>query len=131
MVYVCHRKFDKIAACGKRLLVRKGERLERIGSFLVKGKEAVCAVSSEDARRHFAKDDDGQGMKRGKLVWRIAYAPRRPNEDDEFRFTPEEIGMLQERYGHFLEGGDVIRFNWAFFDANTIELGMLCSRLEG
>ena len=81
---------------------------------------------------HFAPDDDGQGLRRGQLCWKVAYSFRRPNKDNNFRFTDKEIEMLQEEYPHFLvDGGDPVLFCHEFFQAEVKELEGLFSRLEG
>lgn len=71
----------------------------------------------------FARNDDGKGLKRGKLTYEIAYAPRHPNKDNGFRFTPDEAEILVKKYGRFLRNdSDMIIFNKEFFDAEIEEL---------
>lgn len=131
MRYICHKRYDKTGADEKRHIIRRKTRLESIAGFIAEGSSAVCRITSEDARRHFARDDDGKGLERGRLSWKIAYAPRHPNEDNEFRFTPGEIEMLRKDYGRFLEDDkDVILFNSDFFHAEISELEEILERLE-
>ena len=102
---------------------REGARLDTIDCFIAYKNAAVCTTWSEDAYRHFARNDDGQGMRRGRLTWEIAYAKRRPNEENGYRFTEEQQRILVEKYGRFLRSDcDTIVFNKDFFNAEIEEL---------
>lgn len=130
--YICHRKYSKIAACGDYLTFKQNARFETIGCFIAHDKRAICTVNSEDAHRYFAKNDDGNGIKRGNLTYKIAYAPRHPNKENGFRFTPDEIEMLEKDYDRFLrKDTDTIIFNNAFFNAKIEDLQEIYNRLEG
>ena len=131
MEYICHRRYKKKGFCEKKFLITPKTRLETIGEFIAYGPSAVCTVTSEDAHMYFARNDDGKGLERGKLTWAIAYKDRHPNKDDGYRFTPEEIEMLETEYPHFLMGLEVILFNHEFFNAEVEELRELYNRLEG
>lgn len=131
MKYICHNRYKKTGASGKEYLVRFKDEIETVGNFIAKGAEAVCAITSDDAFRHFARNDDNNGLERGKLTYKIAYAPRRPNIDNDYRFTETEIEMLRTEYGHFLIKDNVaVIFNYDFFNADIEELRELYKRLE-
>ena len=64
-----------------------------------------------------------------KLTYKIAYAPRHPNEDNDFRFTEEEIEMLRKEYGKYLvKDNKAVIFNFDFFNAEIEELKELYER---
>ena len=91
----------------------------------------MCSINSSDAYRYFARDDDGQGMERGRLTYAIAYAPRHPNKDNGFRFTEAERDMLENEYGDWLRNDtSTLIFNYDFFNAEVGELQKLYDRLE-
>ena len=83
--------------------------------------------------RHFARNDDGQGLERGRLTWAIAYSRRvrtGPNGRQQ-RFTEEEIELLERKWAHFLrQDVEVILFNEDFFAAAVPELKELADALH-
>ena len=113
MKYITHNRFKKLAACGETLNIPYGTELETAGNFIVtpEGKP-ICYTTSENAKMHFARNDDGQGLRRGKLTWAIAYSQRvrtGPNGRQQ-RFTEQEIKLLEEKWAHFLrQDVEVIR----------------------
>lgn len=127
MEYITHHRFRGIAACGERLNVPYGTKFTTIGEFIAtpEGK-GICATTSEVAHRYFARNDDGQGLERGKLTHAIAYGTRRT--DTGFRFTGEEAERLETKWKHFLRDDvDTILFNHAFFNAEVPELRELAA----
>lgn len=131
MKYLCHTKYYKVGACNEEILVNLWENVESIGNFIAKGSKAICAVNSYDAFRYFARNDDGNGKQRGTLTYKIAFAPRHPNKNNGYRFTEDEIEMLEKDYSKFLvKDSDVILFNYDFFNADIEELEGLYKRLE-
>ena len=131
MNYICHNRFNKIGASGKEYLIRYKDTVETVGKYIAKGAEAICTITSDDAFRHFARNDDNNGLERGKLTYKIAYAPRRPNMDNDYRFTEAEIEMLRTEYNRFLVDDRVaVIFNYDFFNADIDELKELYERLE-
>lgn len=130
MEYVVHRRFKNRAAYGKIVDIPVGAKFESIGYWIAtKDGKAICAITSENAKRHFARNDDGCGLKRGELTYAIAFGPRR--EGEGFRFSDDEIEMLESRWSHFLNTEvDTILFNDNFFKASMLELWSLASALN-
>ena len=93
----------------------------------------MCFATSENAKKHFARNDDGMGLERGKLTWAIAYSQRvRKGESGRVqRFTDQEIEMLEREWAHFLrQDVEVILFNEDFFAAEVPELAKLADALH-
>ena len=116
MKYITHNRFKKLAACGEAVNIPYGTEMETAGDFIIttEGKP-ICYATSEAAKMHFARNDDGQGLERGKLTWAIAYSQRvrtGPNGRQQ-RFTEE-----------------VILFNEDFFAAAVPELKELADALH-
>lgn len=123
MEYICHRPYNKKGASGKFYNLKPGARFDTIGKFIAYRNAAICTTTSEDAYRYFARNDDGQGMKRGKLTYEIAFSERKPNEEDGYRFTPKEREILSTDYARFIrQDSDMIIFNSDFFNAEISEL---------
>ena len=126
MKYITHNRFKKLAACGEAVNIPYGTEMETAGDFIIttEGKP-ICYATSEAAKMHFARNDYGQGLERGKLTWAIAYSQRvrtGPNGRQQ-RFTEEEIELLERKWAHFLrQDVEVILFNEDFFAAAVPEL---------
>ena len=130
MEYVCHRRYQKRGANGKPYNLKVGSRFDSIGQFIAYKNAAICSIRSEDAYMHFARNDDGRGLERGRLTYEIAYSDRHPNEDNGFRFTDEEARILMRDYSRFIrQDVDTIIFNFEFFNASIEELKEIKERV--
>lgn len=134
MKYVTHHRFKGLALCNEQLNIPYGTELHTEGYSLItpEGK-AVCYWTSENAKLHFARNDDGRGLERGALTYAIAYSQRERHGADgrRQRFTDAEIEMLERDWGHFLRQDlDVVLFNEDFFAAEPEELQKLAAALK-
>lgn len=69
--YIAHRRFKGIGLCGK-VNIPARTKLTRNGDALyLEDGRAVCIATSENAHQYFARNDDGNGMRRGKLTQAI------------------------------------------------------------
>ena len=131
MEYICHKPYRGKCAAGNKHFFKKGSKLECVNGWLIKEREAICHTNSELAHMHFARNDDGQGFRRGELTHLIAYSDRKPNEDNGFRFTPEECDMIENEYGKWVkQEAETLLFNNDFFNAEIGELEELANKLE-
>lgn len=134
MKYITHNRFKQLAACGEPLNIPYGTELETAGNFIVSPEgKPICCTTSENAKMHFARNDDGQGLERGKLTWAIAYSRRvRTGQSGrQQRFTEQEIKLLEDKWAHFLrQDVEVILFNENFFAAAVNELQQLADALH-
>ena len=119
--------------------IQEGERLQERNGFLYQNGLPVCIYRSDVAKHHFARNDDGKGMERGKLTYAIAYSDRvreweEKNGDESVtrsaRMTPEEAAMIRERFPRFVrEGSDALNFSDAFFLADIEDLKAVADSL--
>lgn len=134
MNYITHNRYRGLAACGKRLNLPYGTELETAGDFIItKDGKPICYDTSEEAKRHFARNDDGRGLERGALTWAIAFSERRRKcaNGGVYRFSDEEQELLSEKWPHFLrEDVETIIFNEDFFAAQPEELKALADALH-
>lgn len=130
MKYVTHHRFKELALCGERLNIPYGTELNTEGySIVMPDGRAICYSTSENAKKHFARNDDGRGLERGALTYAIAYSRR--DAGNGFRFSEEEAEILTRDWGHFLRPDvDVILFNEDFFAAEPEELQKLAAALK-
>ena len=67
MEYIIHKDFNTKAICGEVNLPTGTVCNEYNGLICHEGK-ALCVNRSENAYKHFARNDDGNGLKRGELI---------------------------------------------------------------
>lgn len=133
MTYTTFRRYrTDHAVCGHQLNLPYGTQVHTPDGttsdmLLTERGQAICLARSHDGVRHFARDDDGHGLERGKLTYAIAHAPR---GDGPFRFTNDEREMLSRDYAHWLKPLDVILFNDDFYRADIDDLRELARRLN-
>lgn len=130
MKYVTHHRYKEMALCGQQLNIPYGTELETEGCTIVTpdGKP-ICYITSENAQKHFARNDDGKGLERGGLTYAIAYGNR--NAGNGFRFSEEEKEALIKDWSHFLRpDAGTILFNEDFFAAGQEELQRLADALK-
>lgn len=70
MEYIVHKPFKGLAICGD-ITLPVNTILQSKNGYLYKGNYMICTVSCENAKQHFAKNDDGNGLLRGKLSQKI------------------------------------------------------------
>ena len=130
MKYVTHHRFKELALCGERLNIPYGTELDTEGySIVMPDGRAICYSTSENAKKHFSRNDDGRGLGRGALTYAIAYSRR--DAGNGFRFSEAEAEILTRDWGHFLRPDvDVILFNEDFFAAEPEELQKLAAALK-
>lgn len=128
MNYIICRRFKGKAICGN-VNFPYGTEFQTNGNFIVtKDGKLICYTTSHTAHKYFARNDDGNGLERGKLTYAIAYGTRKKSN---FRFTVKEQQMLIRDWGRFLKKDlDVILFNHDFFNADIEELQKLADILK-
>jgi hypothetical protein len=81
MKYIVHTRFKGIAICGDVNLPAM-TICECDGAFIQYNGEDICYLNSENSHNHFAIDEDGMGMQRGKLT--KAIKKTLAERDDEY-----------------------------------------------
>lgn len=135
--YITHRRFKNLALCGEKINLPYGTKLFAAGNFIfTKDKKVICSVTSLNAHKHFAINDDDRGLERGKLTYAIAYSNRKKicytyDKQQIFcRFSEDEQEMLKKEYKYFLKDHDNIVFNHDFYNADLEELQKLADALK-
>ena len=70
MKYIVHTRFKDKAICGNVNLPAL-TICEEYNNIIMYNDKCICYATSECAHKHFARNDDGQGMLRGKLTQQI------------------------------------------------------------
>ena len=67
MQYITHRRFKDKSICGQVNIPVSSTCEENENTIYFDGKP-ICFTTSENAHQYFARNDDGQGIERGKLT---------------------------------------------------------------
>ena len=67
MQYIVHTDFNGKAICGE-VTLSAGTKCTEINGTIYHNARAVCRIGSNTAYKHFARNNDGNGLKRGELI---------------------------------------------------------------
>lgn len=116
MQYIVHTRFKAKAICGDVNLPAMTE-CELRGSMLTINGKPLCTIYSENAYRHFARNDDGNGMHRGALTAAIIKALR--NDDNGWdKVLEDTLCQKYKRSDH----PDNWLWNHGFYNASIEDL---------
>ena len=131
MKYITHKRFKNIGMTAKTYNIPYSTNLEVKDQIIYYNNEPICYITSENAHKYFSRNDDNNGLERGRLTYAIAYSDRKANKNNGFRFTPEEREILVDEYSHFLvDNTEWILFNHDFFNAEIEELKEMAKKLN-
>ena len=133
MKYIAHRRFKGEGLCGKMLNIPYGTKLkaDENGMLSTKTGDTICHINSDNGKMHFAPDDDGKGLERGKYTYAIAYSRKGMTPDGGFRLSEKQRSIIVRHYQRFIvPEHDFIIFNNSFFKAPIAELKEMAKELE-
>ena len=67
MQYIVHTDFNGKAICGE-VTLSAGTECTEINGIIYHNARALCRVGRENAYKYFARNNDGNGLKRGELI---------------------------------------------------------------
>lgn len=132
MKYIVHRRYKAKSLMDKDLNLPYGTECVTSGNFIMtKEGDLLCMNSSEVANRHFARNDDGNGLERGKLTYAISYDSSKYCEETRMKWTEEEYKCLIEKWSKFRkkETPDWV-FNTDFYHADIEDLREMVNDLH-
>lgn len=120
MKYICHRRFKGRALCGEVNIPACSE-LSTFKDALIWNEKPICFIESENGHQYFARNDDGQGLLRGKLTQAIQKTLQ--NQDEHYQDRWNKI-WADERCSKFkrIEHKDFWLWNNEFYRAQIDEL---------
>lgn len=116
MNYIVHRRFKGKAICGDVNIPAMTEAEDVDGVIMYDGK-SVCFDTSENAHQYFARNDDGNGMLRGKLTQSIQKTLRKRDENYQARWDKVWDDEVCQPYKR-VEYADFWLWNHEFFHAD-------------
>lgn len=120
MKYIVHTRFKAKAICGEVNLPALTE-VELKDNMLYWQDKPLCVITSENAHTYFARNDDGQGMERGRLTQAITKTLE--NNDDKYQERWDKVweDTICQKYKR-TEYADYWLWNHAFFNADIADL---------
>jgi hypothetical protein len=113
MEYIIHKDFNEKAICGCVSIPRGTICTEKDGT-IYHDDHPICLNRSENAYRHFARNNDGNGLKRGELITAIKDALALQDEHTYERWHRVWNAPICRQFNR---GGDTWNWNFAFYNA--------------
>ena len=108
MEYIAYKNFEGITATGEQKSYPRGTILPVISGFIADNNQAVCHITSYNAFKYFANNEDDNGLQRGYLTSAIA---ANYNSADNF---------VKENYPTFIHENNY--FTFEFYNASIDDL---------
>lgn len=116
MKYIVHKRFKTKAFCGD-VNIPATTALESMADIIFYDGKPICLETSENAHQFFARNDDGNGMQRGRLTQAIQkkLAKRDKRHQDRWdKVWDDPVCQLYKR----VEYDDHWLWNHDFFNAD-------------
>lgn len=120
MKYIVHKRFKAKAICGDVNLPALTE-CECTGDVIRHNGNDICFVKSENAHQYFSINEDGFGMRRGKLTQSIQKTLAKRDGSHQSRWDMVWDDELCQRYKR-KEYSDYWLWNHDFFEADIDSL---------
>ena len=113
--YIAYRPLNR-KCLGGRVNIKRGDVLKQDKGVLFYKNVAVCVWNCQVAKEYFAPDDDNNGLRRGDIIYAIAFKePLTELQKDIVLATPSINRFLRK-------DNRTILFNDDFFSASVMEL---------
>ena len=129
MNYIVHKRFKGNAICGNINIPAMTVCAERDGCIYHNG-DALCFATSENAHQFFARNDDGNGMLRGKLIQAIQKTLAKRDDDYQNRWDKIWNDPVCQPYKR-IEYDDFWLWNHDFFNADIEVLQHIANLIGG
>lgn len=137
MQYITHTRYKAISQSGPVNIPAQTVCEEKDCTIYHQGKK-LCFVTSEDAHQYFARNDDGQGMRRGELIKDIQKLLRKDCKSED----PESEKKRQKRWDKVWGAPALLRYkrpehpdhwlwNHAFYNAPIKDLEYIYNLIKG
>lgn len=114
MEYIAYKDFSGKAIFGA-VNIPKGTTCTENNGIIYLGDSPICAKTSQRAFDYFARNNDGEGLKRGELVTNIKETLAMPDEHHEERWHRVWDSPVCRQFNR---GGDYWNWNYAFYNAD-------------
>lgn len=129
MKYIVHTRFKAKAICGEVNLPALTE-VELKDNMIYWQDKPLCVITSENAHKYFARNDDGQGMERGRLTQAIQQSLQKQDNKYQDRWDKVWEDELCRKYKR-KEYADYWLWNTDFFNAPIEDLRYIYNLIKG
>lgn len=127
MQYIVHTDFIGKAICGE-VTLSAGTECTEIGGIIYHNARAVCRVGSNNAYKYFARNDDGNGLKRGELIKTIKGALALQDEHTYERWHRVMNCPVCKQFDRN-PNGDTWEWSLAFYNASIATLEHMANKV--
>ena len=120
MQYITHRRFKGSAICGQ-INIPALSICEKNGNTICFDGKPICFDTSENAHQFFARNNDGQGLKRGQLTQAIQNKLAKRDSAYQSRWDKIWDDTICQKYKR-KEYDDFWLWNHEFFNARIEDL---------
>ena len=120
MVYITYKRFRGQAICGE-VNLSYGTEVQCVDGILTIEGAPLCADHSQNAYDFFSRNDDGNGLERGKLTQAIRKTLEKRDKDHQVRWDKVWEDPLCQKYKR-KEHADFWLWNHDFYNANLTDL---------
>ena len=130
MRYIVTRRYKANDLNGQYINLPYATGLETQGRYIVTPDgRPLCFIKSQTAHMYFAVNDDGDGLKRGEITYKLAFKPRETSEG--FRYTKAERERLVEKWSKYIRTDvAMLLFNHEFFCAPLSDLEKMAAEIK-
>ena len=120
MNYIAHRRFKGLALCGE-VNIPATSACEEINGVIFYNGSSICSCKSENAHQYFSRNDDEEGMLRGKLTQAIQKCLSVRDKKYQARWDKIWADSICQKYKR-PDDDDYWLWNHDFFQASIYDL---------
>ena len=120
MKYIIHKRFRSKAICGE-VNLPYGTELEAKDNLILFDGQPLCYTTSQNAYDYMARNDDGNGLERGKLTQSIIKTLSKLDNAHQTRWDKVWGDPLCQKFKR-PEHKDFWVWNYNFYNANIEDL---------
>ena len=128
MQYITYRRFKEKSICGQVNIPASSACEENENTIYFDGKP-ICFTTSENAHQYFARNDDGQGVERGKLTQLIQRQLAKRDSAYQGRWDKVWEDKICAKYRR-KEYDDFWLWNHEFFNAEIEDLRYIAELID-
>lgn len=121
MKFITHKRFKEKAICGEVNIPAMTEVEELDNKLIVYNGKPLCYSTSQSGHEHFCRNNDEQGLKRGKLTTEIQKKLNKRDDDYQKRWDKVWEDSICQKYKR-PEHKDHWLWNHDFFNADIFDL---------
>ncbi len=129
MKYITYNRFKTKAICGDVNIPALTE-IELKGNMLYWQDKPLCVITSENAHKYFARNDDGQGRERGWLTSKIQTILQKRDNSYQDRWDKIWDDQLCQKYKR-KDHQDHWLWNHNFYNADIDDLQYIYNLITG